>query len=130
MALTLAEQGRGGGLLGAWMLSLLLETLGLAGTVVVLLAWLLSGVMLVAGWSIADVVEYGIGRAGRAARPVVGFRPAGGRLCPLAGRQAGPPGGPGARGAGTAPARRARPKAAVGGRARTPGARLAPAGRG
>ena len=58
-AMQLADQGRGGGLLGAAMLSGLLEALGLAGTVVVVAAWLLAGVMLVAGWSVADVVGYG-----------------------------------------------------------------------
>jgi S-DNA-T family DNA segregation ATPase FtsK/SpoIIIE len=58
-ALQFANQGRGGGLLGATMLSGLLGALGLAGTVVVLAAWLLAGVMLVVGWSVADVVGVG-----------------------------------------------------------------------
>jgi S-DNA-T family DNA segregation ATPase FtsK/SpoIIIE len=58
-SMQLAEQGRGGGLLGAAMLSGLLEALGVAGTVVVLGAWLLAGAMLVAGWSVADVVGFG-----------------------------------------------------------------------
>ena len=58
-AMQLADQGRGGGLLGAAMLSWLLEALGLAGTVVILAAWLLAGVMLVAGWSVADIVGVG-----------------------------------------------------------------------
>jgi len=58
-AMQLADQGRGGGLLGAAILSGLLETLGVAGTVVVLAAWLIAGVMLFAGWSVADVVGYG-----------------------------------------------------------------------
>jgi S-DNA-T family DNA segregation ATPase FtsK/SpoIIIE len=57
-SMQLAEEGRGGGLLGAVMLSGLLGALGLAGTVVIMGAWLLAGVMLVAGWSMADVVGY------------------------------------------------------------------------
>ncbi|MCX6070238.1 MAG: DNA translocase FtsK [Chloroflexi bacterium] len=57
-SMQLAEEGRGGGLLGAVMLSGLLGALGLAGTFVIMGAWLLAGVMLVAGWSMADVVGY------------------------------------------------------------------------
>jgi S-DNA-T family DNA segregation ATPase FtsK/SpoIIIE len=58
-SIQLAEQGRGGGMLGAVMLNGLLEALGLAGTVVVMGTWLLAGVMLLVGWSVADVVGYG-----------------------------------------------------------------------
>jgi len=58
-SIQMAEQGRGGGLLGAVMLSGLLEALGLAGTVVIMGTWLLAGVMLVAGWSMVDVAGYG-----------------------------------------------------------------------
>jgi S-DNA-T family DNA segregation ATPase FtsK/SpoIIIE len=58
-SIQMAEQGRGGGLLGAVMLSGLLEALGVAGTVVIMGTWLLAGVMLLAGWSMADVVGYG-----------------------------------------------------------------------
>ncbi|MBM3120985.1 MAG: DNA translocase FtsK, partial [Chloroflexi bacterium] len=75
MAIAMAEEGRGGGLLGAWMLSVLLGALGLAGTVVVLLAWLLAGAMLLAGWSVADVVEWVGGRMRRAG-PGRSVRPA------------------------------------------------------
>ena len=55
-ALQFADQGRGGGLLGAVLWGGLLGALGVAGTVVVMAAWLLGGVMLVAGWSLSDVV--------------------------------------------------------------------------
>jgi S-DNA-T family DNA segregation ATPase FtsK/SpoIIIE len=55
-ALQIADQGRGGGLLGAVLWSGLLGALGVAGTLVVMTAWILAGLMLVAGWSIADVV--------------------------------------------------------------------------
>jgi hypothetical protein len=58
-SIQLAEQGRGGGMLGAVMLTGLLEALGLAGTVVIMGTWLVAGVMLLAGWSVADVVGYG-----------------------------------------------------------------------
>jgi S-DNA-T family DNA segregation ATPase FtsK/SpoIIIE len=58
-SMQLAEQGRGGGLLGAVLLSGLLEALGSAGTIVIMGAWLLAGLMLLAGWSMADVAGYG-----------------------------------------------------------------------
>ncbi len=97
-AMQLADQGRGGGLLGATMLSMLIETLGVAGTVVVLAAWLLAGVMLFAGWSVAEVVGYGDRILRRVRRmpagTYVGRSRAGGHLHPHAGGQAGPPDGP------------------------------------
>jgi S-DNA-T family DNA segregation ATPase FtsK/SpoIIIE len=71
-SMLLAEQGRGGGWLGAVLLNGLLGALGLAGTVVVLGAWLLAGVMLVAGWSMPDVVGHIGSLLARVRRSAVG----------------------------------------------------------
>ncbi len=60
-SIQLADQGRGGGWLGAVMLNGLLDALGLAGTIVIMGAGLLSGAMLLAGWSMGDVIGYSEG---------------------------------------------------------------------
>ena len=81
-ALQFADQGRGGGLLGAVLWSGLLGALGVAGTLVVMAAWLVAGVMLVAGWSLADVVAWmdAVARRARPApegrKPAASFTPA------------------------------------------------------
>ncbi len=78
-ALQFADQGRGGGLLGAVMWSGLLGALGVAGTLVVMVAWLLAGVMLIGGWSLSDVVALvdGVVRpASEGRKPAASFTPA------------------------------------------------------
>ncbi len=104
----LADQGRGGGLLGAAMLSMLLETLGAAGTVVVLASWLLAGVMLFAGWSVAEVVGYG-DRILRRVRRLPQARTSDGRVpeatfTPMPAVRPARPVGPGSSGVGAVPA--------------------------
>jgi S-DNA-T family DNA segregation ATPase FtsK/SpoIIIE len=58
-----ARQGRGGGAIGAAILSLTLGALGIGGTVVVLAAWLLIALTFTVGVSIPELVELVAGAA-------------------------------------------------------------------
>jgi S-DNA-T family DNA segregation ATPase FtsK/SpoIIIE len=51
-----ARIGRGGGVIGAALLAFLLSTLGIGGTIVALVAWILLGVAFTAGLSIPDLL--------------------------------------------------------------------------
>jgi S-DNA-T family DNA segregation ATPase FtsK/SpoIIIE len=53
-----ARLGRGGGAVGAVLLSLLLGALGAGGTAVVMAAWILVGITITAGLSFPDVLRY------------------------------------------------------------------------
>lgn len=54
-----ARAGRGGGLIGAALLTMLLRGLGNAGTVIVMLAWVVIGIIFSAGISLSEMLHYG-----------------------------------------------------------------------
>jgi S-DNA-T family DNA segregation ATPase FtsK/SpoIIIE len=58
-AVAVAFAGRGGGLVGAGMYRLLMNALGGGGTFVALLAWILAGLVFVAGLSLPELVAVG-----------------------------------------------------------------------
>ncbi len=69
-----ARQGLGGGLVGAALLALLLGGLGVAGTVVAMLAWLLIGLSLTAGRSMAELYVWAGRGLRRLAEPLIALR--------------------------------------------------------
>ncbi len=59
--LAIARQGRGGGVLGAGMLALLMGALGGPGTAVAMVAWALSGLILTLGRPLPELLGWGWG---------------------------------------------------------------------
>jgi S-DNA-T family DNA segregation ATPase FtsK/SpoIIIE len=57
--LAFARQGRGGGVLGAALLNLLLTWLGTGGTWIVMLAWILIGITFTLGISVPELIDLG-----------------------------------------------------------------------
>ncbi len=56
--LTLARQGQGGGVIGAALLSLLLNWLGSGGTIIVMLAWILIGCTFSMSISVPEMLDF------------------------------------------------------------------------
>jgi S-DNA-T family DNA segregation ATPase FtsK/SpoIIIE len=89
-ALALAREGRGGGLVGAASLEILLNALGAGGTVVALLALSLAGIVFTAGLSVPELVAVAVRAGGwvrarlprRSARAARGARPRGRPVLP------------------------------------------------
>ncbi len=57
-SITLAEAGRGGGYVGAWLLGVLNSALGIWGTGIALFAWLLIGLAMAFDVSVADLFRW------------------------------------------------------------------------
>ncbi len=65
-----ARQGRGGGLVGAVLLALALDSFGAAGTVVVLAAWMLIGLTFASGLSLGEMASLAAQALDRVAGPL------------------------------------------------------------
>ena len=79
-----AREGRGGGAIGALLLSALNTGLGASGTVIVMLAWVMIGLTLTSGTSVPELLEVGA-RASRWLRqrtPSFSLRPQRSRSAP------------------------------------------------
>lgn len=57
--LEVAREGRGGGVIGAILLSALNTGLGASGTVIVMVAWVMIGLTLTSGTSVPELLEFG-----------------------------------------------------------------------
>jgi S-DNA-T family DNA segregation ATPase FtsK/SpoIIIE len=71
-----AQLGRGGGFIGAALLALLLMALGSGGTIVILAAWLLLGLILTIGLSVPELIALLIQGVGELRASLARSRPA------------------------------------------------------
>lgn len=58
--LAIAREGRGGGIIGAVLLTALHTSLGASGTGIVMVAWTLIGVTLLSGISVPELLDFGV----------------------------------------------------------------------